>query len=138
MELHVFTDGGSLNNPGPAASSYLIYKSGKLITKEAVYLGKATNNFAEYSAMTMALAKIKDLLISLRPSKIFCFSDSSLMINQINGIFKVKNKDLREFILKIRILEQEINAPIIYKHIPREKNQAADALVKNCLLNYKF
>lgn len=138
MEINIYTDGGSINNPGPAASSFLIYINKKLVIKKAVYLGEATNNFAEYSALIFALEKTREIVQTQKAIKIICFSDSLLMINQVNGLFKVKNKTIRDFLMKIRILEQEINIPIVYKHIPREENQKADDLVKKCLFNSKF
>jgi len=138
MELVVYTDGGSINNPGQAASAYLIYKNKEIIAKGAVRLGIATNNVAEYTALIIALTKINGLVLSYKPTKIICYSDSSLMVNQVNGIFKMKDKNLRNLLIKIRMLEQGINLPIVYKHILREKNQAADTLVKNCLLNSEF
>ncbi|PIS15485.1 bifunctional RNase H/acid phosphatase, partial [Candidatus Roizmanbacteria bacterium CG09_land_8_20_14_0_10_41_9] len=57
--------------------------------------------------------------------------DSQLLVNQVKGTYKVKNAKIREFILKIRILEQEVNLPISYHLVPREKNRVADALVND-------
>jgi hypothetical protein len=57
------------------------------------------------------------------------------MVNQLNGLFKVKNSDIRDFVFKTRCLEQEIKIPIVYKYIPREKNTLADSLVKSVLKN---
>lgn len=134
MDIKIYTDGGSLNNPGPAAYAFIIYLNEKIIFKQAEKIGVATNNVAEYTALIKALEKIKELMVkSLDVKSIVFFSDSFLMINQINGLFKVKNAVIREFILKIRILEQEIKLPIIYKHIPREQNTLADSLVKEQL-----
>jgi hypothetical protein len=55
------------------------------------------------------------------------------MVNQINGLYKVKAGHIREQIMKIRVLEAKINLPLVYKNIPREKNQIADGLVKEVL-----
>jgi ribonuclease HI len=135
MELKIYTDGGSLNNPGPAASAYVIYQDNKILVKHGKKIGDNTNNFAEYTALILALEKVKELLKNLKDiDKISVFSDSSLMVNQLNGFFKVKNGTIRELIMKVRILEREINIPIIYKHIPREENTLADSLVKKELL----
>jgi hypothetical protein len=60
-------------------------------------------------------------------------SDSRLMVNQLKGLFKVKNAGIRDMILKIRVLEGEIGKEIIYQDIPREKNTMADSLVKKAL-----
>ena len=67
----------------------------------------------------------------LQVSEIVFHSDSTLLVNQVNGLYKVKNAKIREFIMQIRILEQEIRIPITYKYIPREKNFRADSLVNS-------
>ena len=61
--------------------------------------------------------------------KIEFYSDSRLMVNQVKGLFKVKNGKIKEYILIIRGLEQEINLPITYQYVPREQNVEADKLV---------
>lgn len=129
MELQIYTDGGSINNPGPAAMAFVVYKAGKLVHKHSSSIGINTNNFAEYSALTKALEWVGENGQE-EVSKIVVFSDSNLMINQLNGLFKVKNATIREFVMKIRILEQDIKLPISYNYIPREKNRLADSLVK--------
>ncbi len=135
MELNIFTDGGSLNNPGQAAYAFAIYQNNKLIYSEGKTIGVATNNVAEYTALIKAFEKLKEILTPspYPPTAITIFSDSQLMVNQVNGLFKVKNTTIRKFIFKIRVLEQEINQPIIYKHISRDKNSFADSLVKKAL-----
>lgn len=132
MELKIFTDGGSINNPGPAAIAFVIYFNNKIVQSYSAKIGTNTNNFAEYSALLMSLKWVKENSAD-KIDKISVFSDSSLMVNQLNGLFKVKNADIREFIIKIRVLEREINTPIVYNHIPREKNSLADSLVKKAL-----
>src|SRR3989344_3608383 len=132
MELKIYTDGGAINNPGPAASAFVIYHDNKVIHKASFGIGKQTNNFAEYTAVV----KTYEWLIKNKPEgigKINFFSDSNLMVNQLNGLFKIKNASIREFILKIRSLEQELNIPATYKYIPREQNELADSLVKKAL-----
>ena len=64
-------------------------------------------------------------------TKIELSSDSRLLVNQVNGLFKVKNGKIKEYILAIRGLELEIGLPISYINIPREENTAADDLVNN-------
>jgi len=134
MILNIYTDGGALNNPGPAAASFLIYKDKKLLLQGNKFLGKNTNNFAEYSAVVLAYEGLKKTLLGNREVKKIVFhSDSALLVNQLNGLFKIKNAVIREFVLKIKGLENEINLPIVYKYIPRENNEEADALVKKIL-----
>lgn len=134
MNLTIYTDGGSLNNPGQAASACVIYKDGVLAQQKAKRLGIATNNEAEYNAMIMALETVKSMQQEGdRPERITVYSDSALMVNQLKGLFKVTKGHIREFILRIRILEQEVGVPITYIHVLRDKNQLADSLVKKAL-----
>lgn len=132
IELNIYTDGGSIYNPGPAAYAFVVYLEQKIIASFSKSLGNKTNNFAEYSGLVAALEWVKQNTKkeSDRISKIICHSDSELMVNQLNGKYKVKNSAIRNFIFTIRILEQEIQTPILYTYIPREKNQLADSLVK--------
>ena len=137
MELKVYTDGGALINPGPAASAFVVYKNNKILHQASFGIGNNTNNFAEYTAVVRAF----EWLIKNKSSgftKINFFSDSSLMVNQLNGLFKIKNAAIREFVLKIRSLEQELNIPATYKYIPREENTLADSLVKKVLYSSGF
>lgn len=134
MELKIYTDGGALNNPGPAASAFVVYLNSKIIHQASFGIGNNTNNFAEYTAVV----KTFEWLIKNKTAgiiKINFFSDSNLMVNQLNGLFKIKNAAIREFVLKIRSLEQELNIPATYKYIPREQNQLADSLVKKTLFS---
>ena len=137
MELKIYTDGGALNNPGPAATAFVVYLDSKLFYKTSARIGNNTNNFAEYAAVVGALG----WLIKNKPPGVYratLHSDSNLLVNQLNGMFKVKNTAIREFIFKIRVLEQELNLPLIYKHIPREQNRLADSLVKKALSTLVF
>ena len=135
MILKVFIDGGSQGNPGPASIGGVGYLDGKRIFEFKKSIGVATNNDAEYKALIEALINIKYQSRLNRDkntdqiSKIEFYSDSKLMVNQVNGFFKVKNGKINEYILKIRSLEQEINLPITYHFIPREQNVEADRLV---------
>ena len=132
MTLKIYTDGGSINNPGPAAYAFVVYSDNKLLFKFSEKIGSATNNFAEYTALVKALEWVRTNKDNEITSVVFC-SDSRLMVNQVNGLFKVKNPDIRSFIIRVRILEQEIRVPVLYKNIPREQNRLADSLVKEVL-----
>lgn len=137
MILKVFTDGGSKGNPGPSSIGGVGYLSGKKVFDFKKSIGIATNNDAEYQALIHAFEIInpksqitnKSKIINLK--KIEFYSDSRLMVNQVKGLFKVKNGRIREYILKIRGLEQEINLPITYYYVPREQNVEADLLVNS-------
>lgn len=129
--LKVFCDGGSRGNPGPAACAFIIYDdAGNIRQKCGKYLGTATNNEAEYQAVIETLS----YLSSLRNlSDLNFFLDSLLVINQLNGLWKIKEPRLKELFLKIKQLEQFNNLTIVYTHIPREQNREADALVNTTL-----
>jgi ribonuclease HI len=133
FKLKVFTDGGSKGNPGPASIGGAFYIDNKKIFHFNQSIGVATNNNAEYQALIYALEEIKKqkekLVNDFKVERIDFYSDSRLLVNQVNGFFKVKNGKIKEYILKIRMLEQEINLPIFYHLIPREKNKEADKLV---------
>lgn len=133
MEIKIYTDGGSSGNPGPTAIGYVIFFDTKKIFVLGKKMGTGTNNFAEYSALVAALEKTIYLIkqnAGLPFSKIIVCSDSSLVINQINGLYKIKNPDIKNHVQKIKRLEQKIGFPIYYRHIPREENQLADSLVR--------
>lgn len=127
MVLKIYTDGGSKGNPGPSSIGIVFYLNNKTIFQHKENIGTATNNDAEYIALIKALEKA--ISYSSQLTKIECYSDSRLMVNQVKGLFKVKNGKIKEYILKIRGLEQEIKIPISYHLVPREQNTEADRLV---------
>ena len=136
MILKVFTDGGSKGNPGPSSIGGVGYLDGKKVFDFKKSIGIATNNDAEYKALIEALSNIKDpafvkTTAGKQISKIEFNSDSKLMVNQVRGLFKVKNGKIKEYMLTIRGLEQEINLPISYHYVPREQNIEADLLVNS-------
>jgi ribonuclease HI len=129
MILKVFTDGGSKGNPGPSSIGGVGYIDSKKVFDFKKSIGIATNNDAEYKALIEAFINILKLLP--RPSKIEFYSDSRLMVNQVKGLFKIKNGRIREYVLKIKGLEQEVDLPITYNYVPREQNVEADLLVNS-------
>ncbi|MDD5010815.1 MAG: phosphoribosylglycinamide formyltransferase [Phycisphaerae bacterium] len=127
--ITIYTDGGSRGNPGPAAGAFIICDpAGKQICAEAKFLPEATNNIAEYTALVEALRKA----VSLDAKKVKIFSDSELMVKQINGEYKVKNENLRELYNQCLDLLAQIKSRHI-THIPREKNKLADKLVNRAI-----
>ncbi|MEK7065576.1 MAG: ribonuclease HI family protein [Patescibacteria group bacterium] len=131
MKLIIHTDGGARGNPGPAAIGVVIEeeKERKKIAEFGKKIGETTNNVAEYTAVIEALRRIK----SMEVSEIDFFLDSVLVVNQLNGTFKVKNMKLRELLMQVRTLEEENGGVIRYRAIPREKNRRADFLVNRAL-----
>lgn len=158
MKLSVFTDGGARGNPGPAAVGVVIKLRAKnlelktdeekIIASFGKYIGETTNNVAEYTAVAEALRWIIENLEysssearsssdSSRPTasnnKIIFYLDSNLVVNQLNGLFKIKDNRLYGLIMLVRELETKINGSVFYTHIPRGKNWQADKLVNEAL-----
>lgn len=130
--LSIYCDGGARGNPGPAASAFVVIVRGQVVHQAGQSLGPATNNVAEYTAVHLALqwlSKNQDLASNI------CnfYLDSNLVVNQLNGLFKTKHAPLRELMLKIKTLEQQIHFPVTYTHIPRFRNHLADSLVNRTL-----
>ena len=127
--ITIYTDGGSRGNPGPAAGAFIITdQAGKQICAQAKFLPNATNNIAEYTALVTALQKAA----SLDAKKIKIFSDSELMVKQINGDYKVKNENIREIFSQCLDLLAGIPGWQI-NHIRREENKLADKLVNRAI-----
>ncbi|MFA6391932.1 MAG: ribonuclease HI family protein [Patescibacteria group bacterium] len=127
--LIIFTDGGARGNPGPAASGVVIFDEHKKILGEySEYLGETTNNQAEYRAIILALKKA----IELNGTRIKIYSDSELIVNQLNRKYKVKDAGLATLFVQVWNLVQKFDS-VEYHHIPREKNKLADAQVNLCL-----
>lgn len=137
MELIIHTDGGSRGNPGPAASSFIVSDSGsRIIAQRGVYIGIATNNQAEYLAVSNALLWLNQYLntgVRAPIRRITFFLDSELAVNQLNGKYKIKSQSLSHIIRQINIVKQKIPIPVSFQHITRDKNKNADKLVNQTL-----
>ena len=141
-KIIIYTDGGSRGNPGPAALGAVIQfpeDHGKLFSagehkKYGETIGVATNNVAEYSAVIFALKKARVLLGKARAKKtsIELRTDSELLVKQMNGEYKVKNKDLRELFVEVWDLKQDFRK-VSFVHVFREKNKEADEMVNKAL-----
>lgn len=131
-EIRVFCDGGARGNPGPAAGAFVVEAEGKIVFKDSKFLGKATNNVAEYSALILAFSWLGEKF-SLGASKILIILDSELVAKQMSGDFKVKNENLRKYFLAAKSLEKKITAEIKYHPVSRNENKLADFLVNKTL-----
>ncbi len=123
----VNTDGGSRGNPGPAAIG-IILKSTVETTRIGKYIGHTTNNVAEYSALIEALKAAKDL----KATELECLLDSELVVKQLNGLYKVKDTNMRRLWAEIKALEKHFKK-VGYKNIPRAQNSEADTIVNEIL-----
>lgn len=136
MTLRIYCDGASRGNPGPAAAGFLVKnEKSQIIFEQGFFLGKTTNNVAEYAAVFLALRWL--LKNAPKVKKVNFYLDSQLVVNQLKGLYKIKSPALQKLALKIRALEIEFSSSIIYQAIPRQLNKLADRLVnqtlnKNC------
>ncbi len=159
MKLIINTDGGARGNPGPAAcgfvASFAKATEGQgfgsfeatattpaVINREKCgkYLGVTTNNQAEYAAVIVALKWAKGNLGNRgdggnqgKIEEIVIKSDSLLLVSQLSGKWKIKDRDLQKLVMEVKLLERDINAKIRYMHVPRELNREADFEVNRIL-----
>ena len=124
----VRTDGGSRGNPGPAAIGAVIEENGQVIHGISKAIGITTNNQAEYQAVAAALQYCYDQ----GGKQVDVFADSELVVRQLNGQYKMKNKDLAQWFIKIQSLVNQIGK-VTFTSVPRDQNKAADALVNQAL-----
>lgn len=128
-EVKLYTDGGSRGNPGPSASGYAIFTMGnELVVKKGTYLGITTNNQAEYQALKSGLEEAARMHVRT----VHVYMDSMLVVNQMLGIFKVKNRDLWPIHAAIKEIAAGFNK-VTYTHVPRNLNKIADAAVNETL-----
>ncbi len=130
--IEIYTDGGSRGNPGPAAYGFIVKSQGQTIHKQNGYIGIATNNTAEYTAVLEAL---KWLTEKFKNENLKFFMDSQLVVSQMSGLYKVKNNNIRDLLFKIRELESNFTS-VSLTHIPREENMEADRQVNLALDNH--
>ena len=129
IDAVIYTDGGSRGNPGPSASGFVIMdKSQHVIAQGGEYLGITTNNQAEYHGVRLGLEKALELGLKRIDFRL----DSMLVVNQMNGVYAIKNRDLWPINERIRgLMEQFEN--VSFRHVPREMNQLADVEVNRTL-----
>jgi ribonuclease HI len=125
--IRMYTDGGSKNNPGPAAIGVWIETLNK---NYGEYIGEKTNNEAEYEALIFGLKKIKSLIgkENSKKAEIKCYADSELMVKQLNHEYKLKEESIKKNFITIWNLTLDFQKVSFY-HIMREENKIADKLV---------
>ena len=123
----IYTDGGARGNPGPSGIGVVINMGGeKKYFKE--FIGRATNNQAEYRAVILALEKAKVLGVET----IDFFMDSELICNQLKRIYKVKDQELGVLFVKVWNLMQGFKK-VTFRHVMRGDNKEADRLVNEAI-----
>ena len=131
MKIKVNTDGGSRGNPGKSACAYSIETDDNHIFRKGFYLGIKTNNQAEYWGLIKALEFIADKY-NPKQCEVNINSDSLLMINQMKGIFKVKNENIKPLYLIANRLSVLFSI-ITFSHVRREHNTVADSILNEVL-----
>ncbi len=129
LKVKLYSDGGSRGNPGPSASGFvLLDENNKILVDDGLYLGVTTNNQAEYMALKIGLEAAHKLGVQ----DVDCYLDSLLVVNQMRGIFKIKNRDLWPVHDAIKDLLPKFKR-VHFQHVPREHNKLADAAVNRIL-----
>ena len=129
MKARLWTDGGARGNPGPAAFAYVLEaEDGTVLDARGEAIGVATNNVAEYSALVAGLRRA----VAAGVSELAVRSDSELMVKQMRGEYRVKNKDLQVLFLEASRAAREVGR-VTYEHVRREHNELADRLVNEAL-----
>ena len=129
LRVRIHTDGGARGNPGPAAAAFVIVADDDTVLREeGVFLGRATNNVAEYSAMIAGLRAAEEI----GADEVDLFSDSQLMVRQMTGQYRVKNAGLKPMHATARELAKRFDR-CDFHHVRRESNERADTLVNEAL-----
>jgi ribonuclease HI len=129
VKARLFTDGGSRGNPGPAAYAFVLEaEDGTVLDARGEAIGVATNNVAEYSALVAGLERAVEIGVG----ELEVVSDSELMVKQMRGEYKVRNRALQDLFLDASRLARKIQR-VRYTAVRREHNELADSLVNEAL-----
>ena len=129
MKAKLFTDGGSRGNPGPAAYAFVLEaEDGTVLDARGEAIGVATNNVAEYAALVAGLERAVDAGVD----ELEVISDSELLVRQMRGEYKVKNRALQDLFLDASRYARKIHR-VTYTAVRREHNELADSLVNEAL-----
>ena len=134
MIIKIHTDGASRGNPGPASIGVVIELPDGTIKTYHQALGIATNNYAEYQAIIVALEKVKSIVgkTNIKKYSIKLYLDSELAQKQLTGIYELKDEAIQKAFIKIWNLRIKFGS-VDFIHIRRELNKQADALANKAL-----
>lgn len=124
LRLRLYSDGAARGNPGPAgAGAVLVEPSGQMVDRLGKFLGRQTNNYAEYQGLLLGLKRARELGVR----EVEVFADSELMIRQLGGRYQVKSPSLRPLYQEaLKLLNEFERVKLV--HVPREMNRAADEM----------
>ena len=129
MKAKLFTDGGSRGNPGPAAYAFVLEaEDGTVLDARGEAIGVATNNVAEYAALVAGLERAVETGVD----ELEVVSDSELLVKQMRGEYRVKNRALQDLFLDASRQARKIRC-VTYTAVRREHNELADSLVNEAL-----
>jgi ribonuclease HI len=129
VKAKLFTDGGSRGNPGPAAYAFVLEaEDGTVLDARGEAIGFATNNVAEYAALVAGLERAVEVGVD----ELEVVSDSELLVKQMRGEYRVKNRALQDLFLDASRLARRIQR-VTYTAVRREHNELADSLVNEAL-----
>lgn len=136
MTIFGFTDGAARGNPGPGGIGIVLKdESGTILLREKKFLGKVTNNVAEYTALIECLHCVNGLAATknIHCKHLVVHSDSELMVRQLNGEYKIKDRTLRKLYDQAHAVLSSSPFEFAIRHVPREKNREADALANESI-----
>jgi len=129
--VNLFTDGGCRGNPGPGAIGIVIFDSANnLLYEHSECIGNTTNNRAEYRALIKGL----DLCAKFTRKRVCCYCDSELVVNHMNGVWRLKNDELRELFHDVT-RNAGVFGEVVYQHVRRTNQSIKKA---DRLLNEAF
>jgi len=135
QKIKIYTDGGARGNPGPAGiGAVFMSEDGVIIKKFGEFIGRATNNQAEYQAVILALKKAKQVFGKNKTKQLGLeiYGDSELITRQLNGAYRIKEPDLQPLFCEVWNLKMDFGE-VKFFNVPREKNSEADKLVNEAI-----
>lgn len=127
-KLEIYIDGASKGNPGPSGVGAVICEDGQTIKNISNYIGNATNNVAEYTALIYALQEA----LKLKADILKINTDSQLLHRQINKVYKIKNPNIIALYNQVLHLLSGFKR-VSFNSIPREDNRGADKLATQAI-----
>jgi len=130
-QLNIYIDGAARGNPGPAGIGILVTDSkGKAVKEVSKFIGTATNNVAEYTALIFGMEEVRNL----EAKEITINTDSELLAKQLGGEYKVKSSALKDLYAKVMQILKSFSE-VRVNNIPREENKEADKLANKAIDN---
>jgi ribonuclease HI len=131
--LRLYTDGAARGNPGPAGIGVVIEDDqGMRLQGRSGYIGTATNNQAEYRALIEGLRTVA----TWKPDRLEVYLDSKLVVEQLNGRYRIKDRTLQELVRQAQDLLRTFPS-VVVEHVERARNRGADGLANRGIDEWK-